>query len=125
MNEFQLPSEDQFEAFLRGESDLEFRSLTDIDVDGARYITRSIHDQDVEFLAVKGVVTTAAIDDNGVEVTPDALKSLPADFQRRDTLLFNHNPDFPIGIIGKAKFVNGANGRKLQRPACDRPLAIL
>lgn len=117
MNEFQLPSEDQVEAFLRGESDLEFRSLTDINVDGARYVTRKIHGEDVEFLAVKGVATTAAIDDNGVEVTPDALKSLPADFKRRNTLLFNHNADMPIGTIGKAKFVNGANGRKLSRPA--------
>lgn len=117
MNEFQLPSEDQFEAFLRGESDLEFRSFTDINVDGARYIKRQVGTQEVEFLTVKGVVTTAAIDDNGIEITPDALRSLPADFQRRNTLLFNHNLDFPIGVIGKAKFVNGANGRKLQRPA--------
>ncbi len=117
MNEFQLPSEDDFEAFLRGESDLEFRSLTDINVDGARYVKRQVGSQEVEFLAVKGIATTAAIDENGVEVTPDALKSLPRDFERRSTLLFNHNPDFPIGVIGKAKFVNGANGRKLQRPA--------
>ena len=117
MNEFQLPSEDQFESFLRGESDLEFRSLTDINVEGAKYVTRRVGNQDVEFLAVKGIATTAAIDDNGVEVIPDALKSLPRDFERRNTLLFNHNPDFPIGLIGGAKFVNGANGRKLQRPA--------
>jgi hypothetical protein len=117
VNEFQLPSEEQIESFLRGESDLEFRSLTDINVDGARYVTRKIRDEDVEFLAVKGIATTAAIDDNGVEVTPDALKSLPADFKRRNTLLFNHNPDMPIGTIGGAKFVNGANGRKLSRPA--------
>ena len=117
MNEFQLPSEEQFEAFLRGESDLEFRSLTDINVDGARYVKRQVGNQEVEFLAVKGIATTAAIDDNGVEVTPDALRSLPRDFERRNTLLFNHNPDFPIGTVGAAKFVNGANGRKLQRPA--------
>jgi len=117
VNEFQLPTEEQFEAFLRGEHELEFRSHTDINTDGARYVTREIRGEQVEFLAVKGVVTTAAIDDNGVEVTPDALKSLPADFAKRNTLLFNHNSEFPIGTIGKTKFVNGANGRKLQRPA--------
>jgi hypothetical protein len=117
VNEFQLPSEEQVESFLRGESDLEFRSLTDINIDGARYVKRKINNEEVEFLAVKGIATTAAIDDNGVEVIPDALKSLPADFKRRNTLLFNHNPDFPIGTIGQAKFVNGANGRKLSRPA--------
>ena len=117
MNEFQLPTEEQFEAFLRGEHELEFRSHTDINTDGARYVKRKIRGEEVEFLAVKGVVTTAAIDDNGVEVTPDALKSLPADFKRRNTLLFNHNSEFPIGTIGAMKFVNGANGRKLKRPA--------
>ncbi len=117
MNEFQLPTEEQFEAFLRGEHELEFRSHTDINTDSARYVKREIRGKEVEFLAVKGVVTTAAIDDNGVEVTPDALRSIPADFQKRNTLLFNHNSEFPIGTIGATKFVNGANGRKLKRPA--------
>lgn len=114
--EHAVPSEEKIERFLRGEDSLDFRSTFGIDTSDARYVERQVGDEEVtkQFLAVRGVATTAKEDDNGVEVVPDALKSMPNDFSRRTTVLFNHNVDMPIGRLvpgESAKFVGGRNAR--------------
>lgn len=114
--EHTIPSEESIEAFLRGEGDLKFRSAFGIDLDSARLVSRQAggSDEEKRFLAIKGVATTAETDDNGVEIIGNALRSLPDDFSRRTTVLFNHDVNMPIGRLianESTKFIGGRNPR--------------
>lgn len=121
--EHTVPSEKNIESFLRGEGSLEFKSAFSIDIDNARVVTRQTNDDgeggEQQFLAIRGVATTAETDDNGVEVVGDALRSMPDDFSRRTTVLFNHDFHMPIGrlIPGEStRFVGGKNTRVVVDP---------
>lgn len=115
--EHTVPSEEKIEAFLRGEGSLDFRSAFRINTDDAKIVTRQAGDgsgEERQFLAIRGTATTAETDDNGVEVVPGALRSMPDDFSRRTTVLFNHDVDMPIGrlLAGEStKFVGGRDSR--------------
>lgn len=99
-------SEEKLEKFVRGEGELDFRTPFSIERDKMDLETREAKDgKERLFLRVQGVATTSDTDANGVSVIPSALRSLPQDFATRNTLLFNHNSDAPIGVIGPSRYV--------------------
>lgn len=100
----------KIEKFLRGEEELEARTMFSFEERGWVERKSSEDGSTSNFLRIKGIATTSAVDDNGVEVVPSALKTLPKDFEARDTVLFNHNTDFPIGKVVSSRYVNSRGG---------------
>jgi len=103
-------TDEKIEKFLRGEGELESRTMFNIDERG--WVERKSQEDGStsNFLRIKGVATTSAVDDNGVEIVASALRTLPKDFEDRNTVLFNHNTDFPIGKVVSSRYVNGRSG---------------
>lgn len=99
-------SEERLEKFALGEGDLDFRTPFQIQRDSL-FLRAAGEDSDdsPQQLRIRGLATTSDTDTNGVTVVPSALRSLPRDFRARSTLLFNHDVGSPIGVIGRAKFI--------------------
>lgn len=53
---------------------------------------------------IEGIATVADIDDNLVEVTPEALRNAEQDLLRRSTILENHDMSRAIGRVLESKF---------------------
>jgi HK97 family phage prohead protease len=53
---------------------------------------------------IEGIATIATIDDNMIEVTPEALRGAEGDLLKRSTILENHNFDRPVGKVLESKY---------------------
>lgn len=53
---------------------------------------------------IEGIATVADIDDNFIEVTPDALRNAENDLLLRSTILENHDMSRPIGRVLESSF---------------------